>query len=243
MREVEAGCVLVRLLSEARLLMWILPSRGRPQNIARLFKAWKDTEASTPGVLALDNDDPSNYDVTALPHNWEVIRWERGGGLSDIQNRLFCRYYDSPWFGLIGDDVVPMTRHWDTKLVEAAGTDGIAYAQDGINNARQLTHAVIAGNLVREMDFLVLPGLHRLYGDNVWTEIGRSRGVLRYLPDVVLEHWHFSNGKAPYDATYRKDDSDGDQAVYERWLSQWRAKRATPDYRAITSMNQVGEPS
>lgn len=203
--------------------MWILPSRGRPASIARFFKAWRETEANTPGVLWLDEDDPSNYDVTELPYNWQAIRGRRRESLGLTQNALFCRFYEAPWFGLIADDVVPKTRHWDAKLVAAAGSNGIAYPFDEINAGKQFTHGVIGGDLVREMDFLILPGLHRLYGDNVWTEIGRTRGVLRYLPDVVLEHWHFSNGKAPYDETYRKDDSHGDQAVYERWLGQWRS--------------------
>lgn len=201
--------------------MWILPSRARPANVKRFFAAWRDTEASTPGVLWLDEDDKSHYYLRDLPHNWQAIRGPRAPCLADTQNALFRRFHDALWFGLIADDVVPLTRHWDSKLVATAGSWGISYASDGINNEKQFTHGVIGGELAREMGYLILPGLHRLYGDNVWTEIGRRRGVLRYRPDVLVEHWHFSNGKAQYDETYAKGDSNGDEEVFKRWLATY----------------------
>ena len=199
--------------------MWFLPSRARPAGASRFFKAYRDTGASTPGVLWLDADDPSEYELSELPNTWKAIVEPRHSSLGAMTNAFFDTFEQAPWFGVIADDAVPVTEGWDMRLVEAAGSDGVAWGADGINNGKQFTHGVIGGDLVREMGWLILPGLHRLYGDNVWTEIGRRRGVLRYQPDVVIEHWHFSNGKSPYDETYAKPDSGGDKAIFDWWLA------------------------
>ena len=190
--------------------MWVLPSRARPHNCARLFAA----EWNTPGVLCVDDDDPSlgAYRSLTLPPGWTMDVGSRGP-LSLIYNRAFNANPTRQWYGVLADDVLPETMRWDSRLVKAALPDGMAFGDDGINGQRHATHFVLAGELVRRVGWLALPGLQRLYIDTVWNDIARD--VRRYLPDVLLTHLHFSNGKALRDATYRKPK--GDRAIYERW--------------------------
>lgn len=197
--------------------MWVCPSRSRPDNCRRLFAAG----ISTPGFLCVDHDDPliDEYRRLELPGMWSLDVNTRAP-LSEIYNRVFEANPHREWYGLGADDIVPETPDWDHKLVAAAGNDGIAYADDGINGEKHGTHLVIAGSLVREMGWLALPGLSRLYLDTVWNDIGRARGVLRYLPEVVLRHHHFSNGLALFDGVYRKPDKARDREIYQRWKEQ-----------------------
>lgn len=139
-----------------------------------------------------------------------------------MTNRAYRQHPEKPWYGLLSDDAVPMTFRWDVELSEAAGSDSIAYCADGINDERQASHVAIGGDLVRKLGWIILPGLVRIYGDNVLTDIGRERGALKYLPHVRLEHWHFSNGKAPMDETYAKPEAPRDGAIYQRWVSEGR---------------------
>lgn len=201
--------------------MWVLPSRGRPKNLIRFFDAFEKTSGSTPGLVILDRDDPvlDGYREVILPPGWSLILEPKHPTLGALQNSIFDRWPNNPWYGLIADDVVPLTEEWDKKLVDAAGSDGIAFPHDSINGGRQFTHGVIGGDLVREMGWLILPGLDRVYGDNVWTHIGEKRGVLRYCPDVKLDHLHFSNGKAPMDKTYEKHHVSNDRDIFEKWLA------------------------
>jgi hypothetical protein len=200
--------------------MWILPSRARPHNLRRLLDAWVKTGASTPVTLCIDFDDPClmQYQLMDMPAGWSVLVGHRAP-LSVIYNEAFTRSKNSSFFGFIADDVLPITNAWDIKLIEAAGSDGMAVPAGG-ETTGGCPHFVLGGDLVRSMGWLSLPGLDRLYIDTVWGDIAEARGVLRRLPDVVLEHRHFSNGKALMDATYRKHNKHEDKLIYDKWRQE-----------------------
>ena len=194
--------------------MWIIPSRSRPHNCARLFAAG----FSTSGVLCVDDDDPmlDGYRRLALPDRW-VLAIGKRDGLSEIYNRAFRTHPWELWYGVGADDMLPETPAWDQRLIHAALPDGLAFGDDGINGDKHATHFVIGGRLVREMGWLALPGLQRIFIDTMWNTLTEKRGVRRYLPDVKLTHLHFSNGTAPVDATYRKVGKARDRAIYQQW--------------------------
>lgn len=203
--------------------MWILPSRGRAQNAARFFSAFAATGGSTPGVLCVDSDDQQleAYRELALPKGWALEVAPRLG-VGPTINRAFNEHPAEPWYGTMSDDAMPVTGGWDKELADAAGEEYISYCADGINDERQASHFAIGGALARRLGWIILPGLVRIYGDNVISDIGRAHGLLRYLPHVRLEHWHFSNGKALIDETYLKPEAGNDSTVYQRWVAAGR---------------------
>ena len=166
-------------------------------------------------MILVDNDDPlaSAYRDMALPDSWAILTNPRGP-LSELYNRAFKANPDLRWYGFLADDVVPETPGFDRLLIATAGRDGMAVPAGG-ETTGGAPHFVLGGDLVRSVGWLALPGLKRLYIDTVWVDIARARGVLRYRPDVTLRHDHFSNGKALFDATYRKPR--GDRAIYDAW--------------------------
>ena len=198
--------------------MWILPSRSRAHNVERLIDAWNLTRASTPVELCLDLNDPclSQYEALDYPQTWKVVIWGRDL-LSDVYNDCFRRHPQESFYGFIADDVVPITNEWDIRLIEVAGNDGMAAPSGGHGDYSGAPHFVLGGDLVRSIGWLALPGLDRLYVDAVWNDIAAAKGVLRLAPDTILEHWHFSNGKAMIDFTYRKHRKAEDKAIYENW--------------------------
>lgn len=165
-------------------------------------------------VLMLDDDDPmlGGYTDIHYPPTW-WLRIGKRAGLAELYNRFFRESPGHPWYGIFADDVLP-EGDWDARLIAAAGSDGVAYGDDGIGAC---THFCIGGDLVREIGWLALPGLDRLYIDTTWQAIAESRGVLRYLPDVKVTHMHPSAGRGMMDAIYRKPDDvkAADRAVYE----------------------------
>lgn len=194
--------------------MWILPSRGRPHNIIRLLKAYDETGATTPVWLRLDDDDPQPEYVHK---NW-IVEIGLRLSLSEIYNEAFQKFPNEPFYGFIADDVVPKTREWDKILIKAAGPDGMAVP---VETTGGCPHFVLGGNLVRSVGWLALPGLDRLYIDTVWHDMAKESNVLKYLPEVVLEHRHFSNGKALFDKTYRKERKVQDKLIYETWRNHY----------------------
>jgi hypothetical protein len=53
--------------------------------------------------------------------------------------------------------------------------------------------------------------------------IGERCGVLKYIPEVFIEHLHYSTGKSPIDASYMQSNSSQaylrDEAAYEKWVN------------------------
>lgn len=200
--------------------MWVLPSRGRPHNIRRLVNAYICTGAMSPVWLRVDEDDKSlgGYLEAVLPHNWTLEIGQKKP-LSGYYNELYEKTsYD--WYGFIADDVVPKTLNWDAKLIDLAGTDGMAVpagAHGELESKDGTPHFVLGGDLVRETGFLCVPGLDRVYIDTAWADIARKKGVFRYAPDIILKHVHFSNG-ALMDKTYLKKHKDKDKAIYEEFI-------------------------
>jgi hypothetical protein len=171
-----------------------------------------------PGLVLLDEDDAmlGGYYQAPRPRNWAMVQAGRAT-LSERYNWAFAAFGFADWYGFLADDVVPETPGFEKMLVEAAGSDGMAFGDDGINGGDHATHFVLGGDLVREFGFLSLPGLSRLYIDTVWNDIAISAKRRYYLPHVKLTHRHFSNGKALMDSTYKKPAKAADRAIYETW--------------------------
>ena len=172
---------------------------------------------STSAAVLVDDDDPclESYLRLSMMPNWN-IEIGRHGGLSEIYNQAFARHRDAEWYGVLCDDAVPETDYFDLKLIEAAGPNGMAIPS-GSDTTGPAPHFVLGGDLVREMGWVALPGLDRLYIDTVWLRIAQAKGVCRFLSDVVISHHHFSNGKAMMDKTYRKPNKIRDRELYTEW--------------------------
>lgn len=197
--------------------MWILPSRWRVNNCKRFFAQWERVKSSTPGVLVVDEDDNvEGYKTVKLPENWSLVVYPR---LSMVEksNRAFWENPGKEWYGFIDDDAFPLTDEWDKKLVEAAGAYGLAHCWNGIGNERLASQFVIGKKFAEELNYILMPGLSRLYGDDIITAEADKRGIRKYLPEVKLEQRHFSNGKAPMDRAYQKPEAAQDREVYEKW--------------------------
>lgn len=197
--------------------MLIIPSRSRPHHLRRLIDACLNTGALTPAWVRLDEDDESlpQYAELQIPKNWEIVVGQRVP-LSEVYNEAYQEIPETEHWVFIADDVVPVTPGWDRLLIEVAGDDGMAIPSGG-ETTGGCPHFVLGGGLVRSVGWLALPGLDRLYIDTVWSDIAEQRGVLRRVTDVVLEHRHFSNGKALMDKTYRKEKKAEDKLLYEKF--------------------------
>ncbi len=201
--------------------MWILPSRNRPHNLKRFFEKYHITRASTKGIVCIRDDDPSRaeYEALELPYNWTLVAYPPMS-MVERTNQVFYDNPNEPWYGYVDDDAVPETYQWDLKLIDAAGRNGIAHPFNGIGNEKLASQFVMGGDLARDLGWILLKGLKRLYGDNAVTDVGRSRKCIKYLPDVRLVQHHFSNGLAPVDTTYQKPEAKDDHATYMKWYAE-----------------------
>lgn len=200
-------------------LVILVPSRGRPANVARLVEACARTcRADTLIAFGFDQDDPAYVEnlkaadgcLTSIRPRMGLARWT---------NTLASLHMDAACLASLGDDMVPVTAGWDEKLIAACGPCGMAYPNDSRRD--DIPEAVVmTTGIVAALGWMAAPGLEHWYIDNVWSDIGRGAQCITYLPSVFVDHRHpnVPGGDKP-DATYwdaNKVYAD-DLAVYQKW--------------------------
>lgn len=209
--------------------MWIVSSRNRPRLVERIFSKVQPT---TPGVIAIDDDQVSLYADVRLPSGWKVLPTPRGFYVQKY-NDIFARFPNEPWYGKIDDDMLPETPGWDSILPQAAGAWGFAWADDVL--AGRAVCGAFGGELIRALGFICCPAVKHFYADDGHELVAHDLGVGVYRGDVKVPHLHFSNGSAPRDQTYQdRPNVAADRRAFEQWkVSEWpairdRLRRAVP---------------
>lgn len=216
-------------------LVVIVPSRGRPGEIAALAMAFWDTcTAGTQLVVVIDADDPSRRSyhdaLRGMPNVPYILEQPPGNTMVTALNLGALMAAERGFaVGFMGDDHRPRTFGWDRAYLDALrdlGT-GIVYGDDGLQGENLPTQVAMTSDIVRALGWMALPGLRHLYVDNVWKALGAAADCLRYLPDVLVEHMHPFAGKAELDDSYARVNSaeiaGHDLDVYERWLGSGAA--------------------
>lgn len=212
-----------------RPLAVVVPSRGRPGNVAQLVQAWSATSTGDAVlVVAVDDDDPElpgylDLGLAAREPDITLLVQPAPGSMVAALN-LAARDLARRHFavGFCGDDHRFRTAGFDAEIVDALrdlGT-GIVYGDDLFQRERLPTAVFMTADIIRCLGYMAPPELIHLAVDNFWLDLGRDAGCIRYLPDVVVEHMHPVAGKAPLDAGYERVNSPGmyarDLAYYAR---------------------------
>ncbi len=177
-------------------LLVITPSRGRPQNIARLLDAVHATSQVKAHVhVAVDDDDAEleRYEYvmkTAGKDGDKLITGSRKG-LTDWTNVISLENVDRyPFFASFGDDHVPVTPGWDRLLITGIlrmGGIGFTYPWDGVRE--DIPEAVVLSSpIVKALGWMAYPGSSHWYIDNIWADLGKGAGCIRHLRAIKVEH-------------------------------------------------------
>lgn len=210
-------------MSDNRLMV-LVPTRGRPENVARLEEGRKNTGAEESDFLyAVDPDDPELEGYLALdcPSVYVLhARMRLGPTLNWLATVGPARGY--PFIGFMGDDHLPRTARWDRRVIETLDVPvpRIAYGDDLLQGENLPTAVFLQSKIVRALGFMSPPEMVHLYLDNFWKTLGEQVHGLRYLPDVVIEHLHPAAGKAQMDAGYREANAvSQDSRDRQAWLN------------------------
>ena len=192
--------------------MWLLPSRGRPHLVRRLFAEGK---FRTPGLLIIDDDDYKNYRGMELPSGWEKVSFPRMF-LSGKLNAGVKRRPDEPWYGILNDDHLPLTADWDLKLVKACNP--MTWPKD--NYGDRISTLVISGDLVRTLGWISPPELNHFYIDDVHELIAECLGCHR-LDSVTVSHEHVNAGRMKPDLTWQeRPQPHEDRIAFTKWCRE-----------------------
>lgn len=222
-------------------LLVIVPTRGRPQNAARLVAAFEETESLNADlVFVADYDDPELPAYHEVAPRLIIHGGDPGAsGMTAPLNwaaGLYADIYDH--VGFMGDDHVPRTPGWDAHVLGALAGDEprVVYGNDLLQQEALPTAAFMPTRLVRALGWMAPPVLRHLYVDNFWRDLGDELGGLVYLPQVVIEHVHPAAGKTPMDAGYRTVNSEGADAIDRQ---AWHIFRDGGGF--VSALRRVGE--
>lgn len=203
-------------------LLMIVPSRERPNGVEELWQTFRDT--ASPGsylCIATDDDDPTNY----RPLPGCIMETGPRLGMIGTLNAAAIKYASRfDVIGFAGDDHRFRTKGWDTAYVETIREmgGGIVYGNDLLQGQNLPTQVACSGSIITALGYMVPPELQHMYADNFWRDLGLSIGRLRYLPDVIIEHMHYSVGKSEHDEGYDRVAAliHADEASYAKYQAE-----------------------
>lgn len=203
----------------------LLPTRGRPTLLQRLFESLANTTADLSVlelVLYVDEDDTETRQISH-PLLSLVKLIEPPGQKMGNMNRACYEASHGRHVMLMNDDVVFRTKGWDARVLEAFAPfpDEIAlvYGNDlhrgkGVPTFPIVSRTVcdlIGGICPRDyLNVYIDVHLHDIF--KKLRRIGHDR--LRYLDDVIFEHMHHEVGKSLRDRTYFKKNERADDFVF-----------------------------
>lgn len=207
-----------------KLISLLLPTRGRPALVERLFKSITDTTASLDRVeviLYVDDDDVGSHHLDSL--DFRVIRiigpaMSMGGYnsacLSKAQGDIII---------LVNDDMVIRTPGWDSMIAEmdAGFPDKIylAYGNDLFKKRGLCTFPIMSRRtcelLVEPYPLIYRGAFIDVHLFDIFKRL-KHAGFERtlYLDGVVFEHLHYRTGKAECDDTYKRRGRFSDDPTF-----------------------------
>jgi hypothetical protein len=195
----------------------------------RLFDAINATADFTELIFAIDADDVAEYSdlmhATAGVNNVKIVIAARMGMNGTLNHWAEWMAPDYDFICFMGDDHLPITAGWDTKLAEAIGSEaGMSYGNDLLQGENLPTAVVMSSKIVRALGFMSPPALKHLFLDNFWLAMGRALGNANYCPDVIIEHLHYINGKAEHDERYAAVNNaemhNADEAIFAEYMAK-----------------------
>ena len=212
-------------------LIVIIPTRGRPDNAVALEQAFVDTNTTAKRVYVVDFSDELRKEYSyKLPVESVIMIHNETKGMAYPLNyvaREFLGEFDN--FAFMGDDHRPRTTNWDQLFVKQlySGSD-IVYGNDLFQGSSLPTAVAMSSQIVKELGGMVPHNQRHLYLDNFWLKLGQDLGRIKYMPEVIIEHCHAFNGKAPMDENYARVNApeiySADKIAFDNYIASDRYK-------------------
>ncbi len=172
--------------------MWLLPTKGRPDNLKRFLRSAREIGTSTPGLILINKSDTADYDSVTqnLIDGWTVLRVDATDYGEAIRS-VWSRVKDLPWIGLVCDDLVPCTPNWDTQLIASLRGWNVVSSNDGWQAPKRMHGAIVwSGDLARAIGWVFPERLSHIFHDDIWETLGRETGNWEVRMDVMVKHLH-----------------------------------------------------
>jgi hypothetical protein len=200
----------------------MVPTRGRRAQCERLLASFTETATCADLLFVTDPDDESyagmEWGEAAVAEL--APREYLSGKLNKTALAMADAYDVLMW---LGDDCVPVTPGWDKILLAALddlGGSGWVYPDDKRRNDVP-EHWMVSSDVVKALGWFANPALNHFYLDNSIGELGKRAGLIRWCPEAVIEHLHYSvSAETERDAVYQSTEDkfgESDLAAFHEW--------------------------
>lgn len=179
-------------------ILWICPSRKRPDRLEKLILSWKLTTSGQSDLLVIVDSDDSSYD-SLIKHYpevmWEITEPVFGSFLHLINSKAVKYSTEYEYVGFMEDDIVFETVGYESKFInklKELGSTGIVHARDGIDKRRFISIPVINSYIIRQLGWFAPPCLRSLWADNFWRAMADHLGTYFKFDDLMIRHYHYS---------------------------------------------------
>ena len=189
----------------------VLPVRNfgttRYQRLSRCLDSYLEMTEGLSEVYVLHDDDECHiYDpILAQYPSINNLCIKSGITLMEKINVPALEIADKhKYVGFIGDDIVFKTK-WESTFIAFLSSQpfGLAFANDLMHVTGDLaTHPFITSNLIKAVGFFGCPAVGHHYFDNYWMAVVKRVGIIRYFPEIIMEHIHPSMGKEKMDKLF-----------------------------------------
>ena len=212
----------------------LTPTRGRPDLMDRMLKSAFVTASNPKEVeflFYIDIDDPKLKQYKGLPHingcNAEIVV---GDPIRPIQSwNVLAKKAKGDLLMLGNDDLVFGSVGWDVAFHKAAKKykDDIycLWANDLINGGNHCAFPVVSRKWVDTLGYFTKELFLAGYVDTWIFEMAKSLNRCHYLKDVIIEHRHFTTGKAPFDETYARTRRTPEGNLWQKDDATFKASR------------------
>lgn len=207
-----------------------MPTRGRAERAIEARDSHEATKRldTTELIAVLDAED-GGFELYAplMSGRFYVTH----GNMVERTNKAVAAVLSK--FDIVGwtaDDQIFRTPGWDEAVVAAFDNPrvGMVMTNDLQYGSDRPVNIYLRSAIPKALGWFAYPKLEHLFVDVVWHDLGMLSGTMAYLEDVVVEHMHFTNAKAPNDPQYSAVHDGGvlharDEATYEEWCATARA--------------------
>ena len=208
----------------ARSLLVMIPARGRRANAERCLKSYTDTVSldSTEITFITDPDDDS-YDGMDWGPAVHAVLDPRAYVAEKLNKTALAMAGEFDVLMHTGDDNVFVTPGWDEimlAMLEEMGGSGWVYP-DNKRRSDVPEMWACSSDVVQALGWFLCPAMDHFYVDNAVAELGKRSGLIRFCPQAVIEHRHYSvTPGVEHDATYREAEEkfgSSDLNAFQQW--------------------------
>lgn len=194
----------------------IIPTKNRAIAVNELLESIYSTSDNFEKVeicFYIDNDD--NESKTCILQlmekygkNIKYTSSEKKLNLSQMWNFTYENISTGEIIMLCADDIRFRTKSWDTiiknEFLKVNDKILLVFGDDLIQNEKLATHSFIHRKWVDISGFWLPPYFCADYVDTWLDDVARKINRIKYLPNVITEHMHFSVNKSKYDENTEK---------------------------------------